>query len=113
VQQDLRGWNCRGKKNLTGNEWVTIVYVSDDANAASSFDKSKTIVLSCKHHQNRDRILFFLIFKKIKNQRKKTTITTQFIMLRQSWNHDLKNKNKSERQRHTQREQKRRELRAH
>jgi hypothetical protein len=54
VQQDLRGWNCRGKKHLTGNKWVTIFYLSDDANAANSFDKNKTIVLSCKHHQNRD-----------------------------------------------------------
>jgi len=69
VQQDLRGWNCRGKKHLTGNEWVTIVYVSDDANAASSFDRNKTIVLSCKHHQNRDRNFIFN-FKKKQSEKK-------------------------------------------
>jgi len=54
---------------LTGNEWVTIVYVSDDANAASSFDRNKTIVLSCKHHQNRDRN-FILNFKKKQSEKK-------------------------------------------
>ncbi len=91
---------------MTGNNWVIVVYVLDDANAECSFDKNKTIVLSCKHHQNRDRKSKK---KERKNQRNKTTTTTttQFIMLRQSWNHDLKNKKKSEGQRDTQREQKR------
>jgi len=83
VQQDMRGWNCRGKKHLTGNEWVIIVYVSDDANAESSFDNNKTKVLSCKHHQNRDRKSKKKKKHTTKNQRK--TTTTQFIMLRQSW----------------------------
>jgi hypothetical protein len=90
----MRGWNCRGKKHLTGNEWVIIVYVSDDANAESSFDNNKTIVLSCKHHQNRDR--------KSKKKKKTHTHTQQRIREKQQQpnsscfishgNHDLKNK---------------------